>query len=60
MFANYPEFMGFLAKLLARRLWQVSTYLSDLQARFVDSSTALGLVPTVLKDPPTSRHCSTD
>ena len=50
LFQRYPEFMGFLAQMLARRLWQISTYLSDLQEQFADSSVTLGLVPTVLRE----------
>lgn len=49
-FVRYPGFSRYLATLLARRLWQVSTYLSDLQAQFADRSDILGLVPTVLED----------
>lgn len=47
---DHPEFMGFLARMLARRLWQVSTYLSDIQEQFAGSSTTMGLVPTVLRE----------
>lgn len=50
LFVRYPEFMRFLATMLARRLYQVSTYLSDLQEQFADSSATLGLVPTVLRE----------
>lgn len=49
-FVRYPDFSRYLATLLARRLWQVSTYLSDLQAQFADRPDILGLVPTVLED----------
>ncbi len=45
-----PELMPFLARMLARRLWQVSTYLTDLQEQFADQSATLGLVPTVLRE----------
>lgn len=45
-----PELMPFLARTLARRLWQVSTYLTDLQEQFADRSETLGLVPTVLRE----------
>lgn len=45
-----PEFMPFLARTLARRLWQVSTYLTDLQEQFADESETLRLVPTVLRE----------
>lgn len=47
---NSPEFMPFLARTLARRLWQVSTYLTDLQEQFADQSETLGLVPSVLRE----------
>jgi CRP-like cAMP-binding protein len=50
LISEYPEFMSFLARMLARRLWQVSTYLSDIQEQFAGSSTTMGLVPTVLKE----------
>ena len=50
LFRDYPELMGFLATMLARRLWQVSTYLTDLQEQFADQSTTLGLVPEVLRE----------
>lgn len=49
-FERYPGFSRYLATLLARRLWQVSTYLSDLQAQFADRPDILGLVPKVLED----------
>jgi CRP/FNR family cyclic AMP-dependent transcriptional regulator len=45
-----PELMTYLATTLARRLFQVTTYLTDLQAQFADSGTTLGLVPTVLRE----------
>ncbi len=50
LFARYPELMGYLARMLARRLHQVSTYLSDLQEQFAGSSVTLGLVPTILQE----------
>jgi CRP/FNR family cyclic AMP-dependent transcriptional regulator len=50
LFVRYPEFMGFLATMLAQRLSQVSRYLSDLQEQFAGSSATLGLVPTVLRE----------
>jgi len=50
LFERYPQFMGYLATMLAKRLSQVSTYLSDLQEQFADSSATLGLVPTVLRE----------
>lgn len=50
LLAHSPEFMAHLARILARRLHQVTTYLSDLQMQFADSSTTLGLVPTVLRE----------
>lgn len=49
-FERYPGFSRYLATLLARRLWQVSTYLSDLQAQFADRPDILGLIPRVLED----------
>lgn len=49
-FARHPQFMGYLAMMLAKRLLLVSTYLTDLQDQFADSSTTLGLVPTVLRE----------
>lgn len=49
-FVRYPGFSRYLATLLARRLWQVSTYLSDLQAQFADRPDILGLVPKVLEE----------
>lgn len=48
-FVESPEFARHLATTLAKRLWQVSTYLSDLQEQFADQGTTLGLVPTVLE-----------
>lgn len=45
-----PDFMRFLATMLATRLWQVSTYLSDLQEQFAGRSETLGLVPDVLRE----------
>ena len=50
LFARYPQLMGYMATMLARRLSQVSTYLSDLQEQFAGSSATLGLVPTVLRE----------
>ena len=49
-FATVPEFAHYLATLLARRLWQISTYLSDLQEQFADRGEVLGLLPTVLQE----------
>jgi CRP-like cAMP-binding protein len=49
-FANNPEFARHLATLLADRLWQISTYLTDLQHQYADRDDTLGLVPTVLRD----------
>ncbi|WP_040492641.1 Crp/Fnr family transcriptional regulator [Ilumatobacter nonamiensis] len=45
-----PEFMAHLARTLARRLFQVTSYLTDLEVQFADSGTTLGLVPTVLQE----------
>ena len=50
MFVTYPEFMGYLARMSARRLHQLSTYLSDLQEQFAGTSATLGLVPTILQE----------
>jgi CRP-like cAMP-binding protein len=50
LFATSPAFARHLATVLAARLWQVSTYLSDLQRQFADSGDVLGLVPTVLQE----------
>ncbi len=47
-FVAYPDFGRYLATTLAQKLWQVSTYLSDLQEQFADRGDILGLVPTVL------------
>jgi CRP/FNR family transcriptional regulator, cyclic AMP receptor protein len=49
-FATVPEFARYLATVLARRLWQISTYLSDLQEQFADRGEVLGLLPTVLQE----------
>lgn len=49
-FATNPEFARHLATLLAQRLWQISTYLTDLQHQYADREDTLGLVPSVLSD----------
>ena len=49
-FADNPEFARHLATVLAQRLWQVTTYLTDLQEQYADRSDTLGLLPTVLGD----------
>lgn len=49
-FVESPDFALYLATTLARRLWQVSTYLSDLQEQLADRGDTLGLVPAVLRD----------
>lgn len=49
-FAESPEFARHLATLLAQRLWQISTYLTDLQHQYADRDDTLGLVPAVLND----------
>jgi CRP-like cAMP-binding protein len=49
-FAENPAFAQHLATLLAHRLWQVSTYLSDVQAQYADRADTLGLMPTVLQE----------
>jgi len=49
-FAEYPDFGRYLATTLARRLWQVTTYLGDLQEQLAHRGDTLGLVPVVLHD----------
>jgi len=49
-FDSNPEFARHLATLLARRLWQISTYLSDLQEQYADREDTIGLMPTVLRE----------
>lgn len=49
-FVRYPEFARYLATVLARRLWQISTYLSDLKAQFADRDDIFGLMPEVLQE----------
>ena len=49
-FAESPDFALYLATTLARRLFQVSTYLSDLQEQLAHRGDTLGLVPAVLQD----------
>ena len=50
LFASTPEFARHLATVLAARLWQISTYLSDLREQFADRGDVLELVPTVLQE----------
>jgi CRP/FNR family transcriptional regulator, cyclic AMP receptor protein len=50
LFERNPDFSRFVATMLARRLLEISSYLSDLQEQFADRSDILGLVPTVLAD----------
>lgn len=50
LLARYPQFMGYLATMLAQRLSQISTYLSDIQEQFAGTSTTMSLVPTVLRE----------
>lgn len=50
MFVENPAFARHLATLLAQRLWQVSSYLADLQDQYADESGTRGLVPTVLSE----------
>ncbi len=50
LFTRYPALMGHLATMLARRLQQISTYLTDLQEQFAGQSATLGLVPNVLRE----------
>jgi CRP-like cAMP-binding protein len=45
-----PELGRHLATLLARRLWQISNYLTDLQEQFADRGEVLGLMPAVLRE----------
>ena len=47
-FNDDPAFARHLATLLAQRLWQISTYLSDLQDQYADREDTLGLMPGVL------------
>lgn len=49
-FMRYPGFARYLATMLARRLWAISTYLSDLQVQFADRNDIVGLIPTVLQE----------
>lgn len=49
-FAENPAFARHLATLLAHRLWQISTYLTDLQEQYADRSDTLGLMPDVLRE----------
>ena len=49
-FAENPAFARHLASLLAHRLWQISTYLSDLQAQYADRADTLALMPAVLRE----------
>jgi CRP-like cAMP-binding protein len=60
LFDISPDFGRHLATVLARRLWQVSTYLSDLQEQFADKGEVLGLVPKVLNELLGSALPSTD
>jgi CRP-like cAMP-binding protein len=49
-FADNPEFARHLATLLARRLLQISTYLTDIQEQYADRQDTLGLVPEVVRE----------
>lgn len=49
-FVENPAFAQHLATLLAYRLLQISTYLSDVQAQYADREDTLGLMPTVLRE----------
>lgn len=49
-FQRYPDFARYLATMLARRLWAISTYLSDLKAQFADRDDIVGLMPAVLQE----------
>ncbi len=49
-FADNPAFARHLATMLASRLLQVTTYLSDLQEQYADRNDTLGLVPVVLRE----------
>lgn len=49
-FESNPGLARHLATVLAQRLWQVTTYLGDLQDQYGDRSDTLGLMPTVLGD----------
>lgn len=49
-FVDNPAFARHLATLLAHRLWQISTYLTDLQVQYADRADTLGLMPDVLRE----------
>lgn len=49
-FAENPAFARYLATVLAQRLWQISTYLTDLQVQYADREDTLGLMPDVLRE----------
>jgi hypothetical protein len=55
-FAENPEFARHLATVLAHRLWQISTYLTDLQVQYADRADTLGLMPEVLRELLGGRH----
>ncbi|CAN5536127.1 hypothetical protein BH23ACT3_BH23ACT3_18650 [soil metagenome] len=48
LFERNPDFSRFVATMLAQRLLEISSYLSDLQEQFADRADILGLVPTVV------------
>jgi CRP/FNR family transcriptional regulator, cyclic AMP receptor protein len=49
-FEQNPAFARHLATVLAHRLWEISTYLSDLKAQYADREDTLGLMPEVLQE----------
>lgn len=49
-FAENPAFARHLATVLAHRLWQISTYLTDIQEQYADRADTLGLLPDVLQE----------
>lgn len=47
--ASRPDLALYLSKLLAQRLYSVTTYLADMKAQFGDRSDHLGMVDEVLE-----------
>lgn len=50
LFDQYPEFARFIAQVLARRLYRVTSYIDDVYRQFEQHGGTLGLVPQVLDD----------
>ena len=50
LFDEYPEFARFIAQVLARRLFRVTSYIDDVYRQFEQHGGTLGLVPKVLDD----------